>query len=120
MADATGVLLLDVRDGKVLLDWEAPRDASARFFVDEGHFALEGAPSCAGAFLRGRMLQRCGSRLVYFNGTAAALLQLAPPRLRAQARLEAAQVVSPKPGRLRARIPFGSRTLVLQGVVYLH
>lgn len=119
VADMSGVLLLDVRSGKVLLDWEAPPDAGARLFVDEGRFTLEGMKECSGVLERGRMLRRCGTRLVYFNGSAVAVFHLGRPRLEAATRVEASHVVPSAPSHVKARIPVGSGTFVLNGRVYL-
>ncbi|NMO17867.1 hypothetical protein HPC49_23370 [Pyxidicoccus fallax] len=119
VADMSGVLLLDVRSGKVLLDWEAPREPSPRLFVDEGRFTLEGTAGCTGSLARGRMLHRCGNRFVYFNGTAVALLQASPPGLEAAVRVEDAHLIPQRPSRVKARIPIGGGAFVLRGIVYL-
>lgn len=119
VADASGVLLLDVRSGEVLLDWAAPAAAGARFFVDEGRFRLEGGKGCAGPVVHGHTLRRCGARLVYFNGAAVALFGLSPARLEAAASSEPAHSLSAKAGQVKARIPVGGGAFVLEGIVYL-
>jgi hypothetical protein len=119
VADLSGVLLLDAGSGRVLLDWEAPREPGALLFVDEGRFTLEGTPGCSGPLTRGRMLHRCGSRFVYFNGSAVALFQARPPGLEAAVRAEPAHLVPQRPSRVKARVPVGGVTFALQGTVYL-
>ncbi|MFP2925682.1 hypothetical protein ACLESO_10765 [Pyxidicoccus sp. 3LG] len=119
VADLSGVLLLDVRSGKVLLDWEAPREPNAQLFVDEGRFTLEGTQGCSGPLARGRMLHRCGTRFVYFNGSAVALFQARPPGLEAAVRVESAHLIPQRPARVKARVPIGGGTFALQGIVYL-
>ncbi|MFP2907830.1 hypothetical protein ACLESD_22835 [Pyxidicoccus sp. 3LFB2] len=119
VADMSGVLLLDVRTGKVLLDWEAPREPNAVLFVDEGRFTLEGIPGCAGTVARGRLFHRCGSRFLYFNGSAVALFQTRPPGLETAVRAETAHLIPQRPSHVKARIPIAGGTFMLEGRVYL-
>lgn len=119
VADASGLLFLRVSTGEVLLDWAAPSGPPLRtppLFVDEGRFALEGEPGCAGPVLHGRALTRCGGHLVYFNGTDVALFSLEPLRLVAVADGNAAAAGSR--GHLEARLPLGRWVFVLTGRIF--
>jgi AraC-like DNA-binding protein len=69
--DGAGVLVLRESDGAVLLDLPAPSASQTALFFDSGTFDLDGEPQCDGPAPRARVLARCGTSLVYFNGTTA-------------------------------------------------
>lgn len=117
VADATGVLALARKDGAVLLDRAAPRDDRAIFF-DEGTFALDGGPPCAGPSRHGYVFAQCGSSLVYFNGSTALLIDACAWRVEAEAALTPAMVTS-RGVKTEAAIPLGKRILSLRGITYM-
>lgn len=118
VADTTGVLVLDRKDGAALLDRAAHRDGQALFF-DRGTFALDSSPPCSGPARHGQVFAQCGSSLVYFNGRTAILMDMRAPRVEAETALTPAMVTS-RGVKTEAAIPLGARVLSLRAITYVH
>ena len=117
--DPSGLLVLRKADGKIVLDFAAPAVGSA-FYFDEGAFELVGVPDCKGPSAGAQVFARCGERVVYFNGSTAAVLKLNPPRLEARGvfRTELHETQG-RPSEAHAAIPLGRMTLRLNGTVFM-
>lgn len=115
VGDETGVLALKKSDGALALDFEAPRNRGGLMF-DSGTFTLDGEPRCEGPAHHARVFARCGDRIVYFNGTTAALV--APSPWRVEARATFSGPATGPPLRPEASLPLGTRTLTLKGTIY--
>jgi hypothetical protein len=85
IADQTGFLLADYNAGKVLAERATEHTPSAVF--SQATFTIEGTglTTCKGR--AGEVvLRRCGDRVVYFNGTSAALIDIKAMKVEAEGR----------------------------------
>jgi hypothetical protein len=139
VADASGVLVMDVKTGEVRLDWSddaigwasdpsAGSDAgrhgtlSSAFEVDDGHFRLDGPPGfdgCEGAMRQGRIFKPCGTKLVWFAGRSVLVLDARPWRVEAVGRYEpGGDAKHARDSKRAARIPVGPYALSVDGWSY--
>ena len=114
----TGLLALDSRSGKILLDTEAANmPLGESFGFDQGRFTWG---SCSGPAPRGRVFAVCEDALLYFNGSTALLVDLGKRREKARGSyLSATSTPSGRAAREKTRIPLGGQTLALDGITYL-
>jgi outer membrane protein assembly factor BamB len=118
VARAAGVLALDRRSGEVVLDLDAPPEGPEgdTLYFDGGTFSLSGTPSCTGRSDRAFVFERCASRVLFFNGSTAALLGGRPFAVEARAVFSQHMARALDEERPHgAVIPLGRRTLVIGG-----
>jgi hypothetical protein len=85
IADQTGFLLADYDSGKLLAERAVTHTPSAVF--SRATFTIEGTDLTACKGRAGEVvLRRCGERVVYFNGTSAALIDIKAMKVEAEAR----------------------------------
>ncbi|WP_103670852.1 hypothetical protein [Pseudanabaena sp. BC1403] len=69
IAQKSGVLALDIKNGKVLFD-RASDDSDTRFFVDWGTAKIKTISKTCNVEVRGgSFFDKCGEYLIYFNGS---------------------------------------------------
>jgi outer membrane protein assembly factor BamB len=118
VADGTGVLALHRRDGAALFD-RATAFADPSLFFDSGTFHLDTDPPCSGPSRHARIFARCGSALLFFNGSTALLIDPSSWRVTAEATYTPAALLSGG-HKTEAAFKLGGRTLSLKGVTYMH
>jgi hypothetical protein len=71
VADITGLLLLDKKNGAVLYDITYPQQEPPRFYIDSGGYTIQcGRRTDSGVLQHGaEFISRCSSRLFHFNGS---------------------------------------------------
>jgi hypothetical protein len=85
IADQTGFLLADYGSGKILAERAMTHTPGAVF--SQATFTIEGPRLTACKGRAGEVvLRRCGDRVVYFNGTSAALIDIKTLKVEAEAR----------------------------------
>lgn len=123
ISDASGLLALSTVDGAVRLDWNAQAgaaDAKERLWFDRGTFQVSGAVSCGGEARGGRFLASCGGRLVYFNGSTAAVVSEKGWEVVGSVRYEARRHDLPaRPAERAARLTAGDLVVTLRGAIFL-
>ncbi len=83
-----GVRAVDRASGKTVLDFDAPWLQGGFSFGTEdarGVFSLSGDPRCTQLASGNGIFARCSDRILYFNGTTAALIGGSPPAVEARA-----------------------------------
>lgn len=106
-------------DGAPTLQFDAtPSDPARSYFVDKGSFAIDGDPSCRGELIRAKIFKRCGERILYFNGSQAALIRAADLAVLATGTYDAEASTQGGPG-YRTRIRLGDEWLEMAGIVYM-
>jgi hypothetical protein len=116
--DEAGLLALDRKSGKIVLDTDtAKKPLGAGFFFDEGSFTWG---ACKGPAPHGRVFAVCEDSLIAFNGSTALLIDLAKRREAARATYRAGMSQHlGRAAREQTRIPLGGRTLELTGITYM-
>jgi outer membrane protein assembly factor BamB len=116
--DHGGLLALDPRSGKILLDATAAnRPLGEAFFFDSGSFTWG---SCSGGAPHAQVFEVCDDSLLYFNGSTALLVDLATRRVKARAPYVSGTSVSGgRAAREQTRIPLGGKTLELDGITHM-
>jgi outer membrane protein assembly factor BamB len=116
--EAGGLLALDRKSGKIVLDTNtANRRLGESFFFDSGSFTWG---ACSGPAPHARVFAVCEDSLIAFNGSTALLIDLAKrsETARASYRSGMSQHLG-RAAREQTRIPLGGRTLELTGITYM-
>jgi hypothetical protein len=112
IGDRTGLVVLDLASGRVLLDWGDPAARRTPSFVaNTAHYRVEGL-SCEGEARSGRPLVVCGDNLLYFSGRVAVLVDVHSWTVVANGRF-AKQTDDDR--RVTTRVSLGKWTLALDG-----
>ncbi|WP_242344115.1 outer membrane protein assembly factor BamB family protein [Anaeromyxobacter terrae] len=121
VAHRRGVLALERASGRLVLDLDAPWAEDGFAFVDDGAFSLSGDPPCSGPGGGRVLFARCADRVLYFNGTTAAIIAGSPPAVEARATFSPRPIpwppkVEPEASRIDEALERGLARLEASGV----